>query len=106
MKFNTNPYYSPEKCGLEILEFIDTAGSYEFDMLVVWKKLDDGTLWWDADSGCSCPIPFDTGRHELMPITPDTFYNFDEALKNLYNIKKEEYNSFKLKIKKYLDGKN
>ena len=104
MKFNENPYYSPEKCGLEIFDNIDTAGDYEFDMFVIWKKLDDGTLWWDTDSGCSCPSPFDSmdDRHDLNLITNDTFYNFDLALKNHSGISDEDYNEMKNKVKKYL----
>lgn len=79
MKFDGNPYYSPESYGLEIFESIDTARSYEFALFVIWKKLDDDTLWWDTDSGCSCPSPFDSSDHghELKQITADTFYNFN-----------------------------
>ena len=104
MKFNENPYYSPEKCGLEIFKSIDTAGSYEFDMFVVWKKLDDNTLWWDTDSGCSCPSPFDNGDHghDLKPITEETWHGFKEALKNHYNITKSDINDITRKVKDYL----
>lgn len=104
MKFNENPYYSPEKCGLEIFECIDTAGSYEFDMFVIWRKLDDNTLWWDTDSGCSCPSPFDNGDHghDLKPITEDTLYNFNEALKNHCDITQSDINKISLKVKDYL----
>lgn len=104
MKFDNNPYYNPEKCGLEIIHSIDTGGSYEFDMLVVWKKLDDNTLWYDSDSGCSCPSPFDNRdhRHDLKPITTDNFNGFDEALKNHYNIQDEDYLKIRDAVKKYL----
>lgn len=104
MKFNKNPYYSPEKCGLEIFESIDTAGSYEFDMFVIWKKLDDNTLWFDTDSGCSCPSPFDNGDHghDLKPITEETLHGFNEALKNHYNITQEDINNISRKVKDYL----
>ena len=53
MKINGNLYYYPEKSGLEIFESVDTAGDYEFDMFVVWRKLDDNTLFYGTDSGCS-----------------------------------------------------
>lgn len=104
MRFNDNPYYSPEKCGLEIFESIDTAGSYEFDMFVVWKKLDDNTLWWDTDSGCSCPSPFDNSDHghELKPITEETWHGFKEALKNHYTITQSDINDITRKVKDYL----
>ncbi len=101
MKFKENPYYHPEKCGLEIFDYIDTGESYEFDMLVIWEKLDDNTLWYDTDSGCSCPTPFDEDRCELRPITKDTLYNFDQALKNHYNIKQEDYLKILNKVKNH-----
>lgn len=104
MKFNDNPYNSPELCGLEIFEHLDTADSYEFNKFVIWKKLDDESLWWDTDSGCSCPSPFDISDngHDLKQITDDTVYNFDEALKNHSGITAEQYNSIKRKILDYM----
>jgi hypothetical protein len=108
MKFNENPYYSPELCGLEIFESIDTAGSYEFDMFVIWKKLDDNTLWYDTDSGCSCPSPFDNGDHghDLKLINDDLFHGFDEALKNHYEIATDDYIRIKNKVKDYLRSRS
>ena len=105
MKFEDNPYYSPEKCGLEIVKEIDTAGSYEFEIFCVWRKLDDGTLWYDSDGGCSCPSPFDNGDngHDLKPITEDTFYNFSLAIENHYEISTKDVNDFKLEVKKLLN---
>lgn len=104
MKFKENPYYSPEKCGLEIFEEIDTAGSYEFDMFVIWRKLDDNTLWYDTDSGCSCPSPFSNGDHghDLKPITEETWYNFSEALKNHSHITQEDINKIRMSVREYL----
>lgn len=102
MKYENNPYYYPENCGLEIFKSIDTAGSYEFDMFVVWRKLDDNTLWWDTDSGCSCPSPFDVGRHNLNLLTEDTLHGFEEALENHYNIEKGDVNDIKIAVKNYL----
>lgn len=58
--YDSNPYYNPEKCGLEIvaeLEFSD--GNYEFDTRVVWRDVKSGKLYTARDSGCSCPTPFD-----------------------------------------------
>jgi hypothetical protein len=102
MKFDKNPYYSPQLCGLEIFEEIDTAGSYEFDMFVIWKKLDDNTLWYDTDSGCSCPVPFEDSRHDLRLINDDLFHGFDEALKNHDHISIDDYIRIKNKVKDYL----
>ena len=104
MEFTENPYYNPEKCGLEIFDSIDTAGSYEFDLFVIWRKLDDNTLWWDSDAGCSCPSLFDNGDNgnDLKPITNDTFHGFDEALKNHYEISAADYKAMKKKVKDFL----
>lgn len=54
----SNVYYDPEKFGLTPVAEVDIAGSYEFDMFVVWRR-QDGKLAWATDSGCSCPIPFE-----------------------------------------------
>lgn len=89
MKFKGNPYYHPEKFGLEIFDDIDDAGSYEFNKTVIWKKLDDNTLLWDYDSGCSCPSPFDgigdedgwgDDRHDLKPLTKENYNEFEKSL--------------------------
>ncbi len=87
MTFNENPYYHPEKCGLEIFETIDTGESYEFDMLIVWKKFDN------SDHG-----------HDLKLITKETLYGFNEALKNHYRITQEEINNISKKVKDYLNN--
>jgi hypothetical protein len=31
--------------------------SYEFDRVVLWRG--HNTFWWQHDSGCSCPVPFE-----------------------------------------------
>lgn len=102
MEFSHNPYYNPEKCGLDIFETVDTGGSYEFDMLVIWRKLDDNTLWYATDAGCSCPTPFDPGRHDLEQITKETFFGFDNALKNHSGIDASEYSQISMSVRQYL----
>lgn len=65
-----NPYSEPAKCGLEIVEEADDPDAfYDFWMVVLWRKLDDGILYWAEDSGCSCPSPFD-GVRSLSDLTP------------------------------------
>lgn len=105
MKFNENPYYSPELCGLELFYSIDTADSYEFDIFAIWKKLDDGTLWYDTDSGCSCPSPFDNcdHGHDLKPITKETFFNFEQCLSNHNRLSPNEFISIIKKVKDHLN---
>ena len=51
-------YYNPEEFGLKQLLHIDVGGSYEFDMFTVWYD-ENGKLYWAADSGCSCPSPYE-----------------------------------------------
>jgi hypothetical protein len=54
-----DPYYNPEKHGLEIVGECDwSSGSYEFDLAVIWRDK-DGQLYYAEDSGCSCPSPFE-----------------------------------------------
>lgn len=62
-----NIYYAPEKFGLKLIDSIDKAGSYEFDMFVVWQK-ENGDMVYGTDSGCSCPSPFESsGIADLTP---------------------------------------
>lgn len=65
----TNIYYGPAAFGLEIIGEVDyNKADYGFDLVVVWKRA-DGTLVWAADSGCSCPSPFeDQSADTLNPI--------------------------------------
>lgn len=56
-----NPYYNPEKLGLEMISFDEPNMSYEYNTLCFWatKK---GKVYTASDSGCSCPTPFED-RH-------------------------------------------
>lgn len=103
MEFDYNPYYSPERCGLEIFDEIDTGMDYEFDMFIIWKKLDDETLWWATDSGCSCPTPFeDLKGRDLTEITLDNFNEFDKNLESHCGSYKTEYNGIRKRVKDFL----
>lgn len=57
--FKANPYYSPEKCGLNVIEMHERNISYEFDMVVLWEDVKTKKRYWAQDSGCSCPFPFE-----------------------------------------------
>lgn len=64
-----NIYYSPEKFGLTEVGVLSVDLGYEFDMFVAWTS-SSGTAsehyFWAADSGCSCPVPFeDLGLNDL-----------------------------------------
>lgn len=43
---------------LNDIAWIDTAGSYEFDTVIILKDPETGKYFAGHDSGCSCPIPF------------------------------------------------
>lgn len=61
----SNIYYQPEDFGLETVGQIDFSdGNYCFNYRVIWRRLSDGQLLTGADSGCSCPSPFEDVRHD------------------------------------------
>ena len=69
---DVNVYYHPEQSGLETvgeIEFSDE--NYQFDLLVVWQRKEDGAFFYGTDSGCSCPTPFEGVRsvEELIRLT-------------------------------------
>ena len=76
-----NPYHHPEKFDLTLIHTLDERLSYEFNMLLVWEHK-DGRLFWAADSGCSCPDPFEdySTLESLNPITQQTFFEFEKAV--------------------------
>jgi len=56
-----NPYNQPEQLGLEIIKVLKQPNmSYEFNILVSWLHKPTGRVFWKKDSGCSCPMPFET----------------------------------------------
>lgn len=77
-----NVYYNPEKFGLRIvgqMSWCDDA--YQFDMTVVWENTATGVLYFDSDSGCSCPSPFeDTALGDLLVLeSPQQLIDFTGA---------------------------
>ena len=70
MSWDSNPYYHPEQYGLTEIGELDNGGSYEFDKLVIWQQDATGLLYYDTDSGCSCPTPFDDCTLETMTPLP------------------------------------
>lgn len=59
--WENNIYSHPEKHGLtQVAEIEYSSGSYEFDTRVVWRRDSDGQLLSARDSGCSCPMPFES----------------------------------------------
>lgn len=62
----SNVYYDPKDFGLEPVASLNTdAGSYVFDMFIVWKDK-HGEYYWAQDAGCSCPSPFENVTLETL----------------------------------------
>ena len=53
-----NPYYEPDKLGLEMLAFDEPDLCYAYNKLCFWAT-PDGQVYTASDSGCSCPVPFE-----------------------------------------------
>lgn len=53
-----NPYYAPDKLGLEMIDVEQEDLSYEFDIIAFWAT-QEGLIFTAQDSGCSCPSPFE-----------------------------------------------
>jgi hypothetical protein len=72
---------------IDTLEFVAemdrSSGSHEFDLMRVFKSKETGRLFYGADSGCSCPSPFErvSSLADLTPITdsPDSWASFVRA---------------------------
>jgi len=60
-----NPYYEPEKLGLQSLSFDEPDMSYEYNTYL-FVKTEDGRVFADSDSGCSCPKPFENSEGETQ----------------------------------------
>lgn len=62
-------YSKPEGFGLEILGDIDFAEEYEFAIFAVFRDTGTGAILYGFDSGCSCPVPFESiSRDDLEPL--------------------------------------
>lgn len=78
---DNNYYYNPEKYKMTNFGGVDGGGSYEFDMVCVWRLEEDQSLVWAADSGCSCPVPFDGVERRPLELGR-SFEEFTQALDN------------------------
>lgn len=73
---DNNYYYNPESFGLEILGQVDPGEPYRFDIVLLLRRTADGKLFWDDDSGCSCPIPFEDRDLTYLNPLPETMDEF------------------------------
>ena len=99
-------YGEPSKVGLEIVAELDTGGSYEFNKVVVWRRKLDGAYLWLADSGCSCPSPFeDYGVDALKPLTDWRDAALEAAVVNASQYQgQSEAIDFRTKVRRLLDA--
>lgn len=53
-------YDVSDRLGLTVVaEFNDPHASYSFDDFIIWQDNETGFLYYGADSGCSCPSPYE-----------------------------------------------
>lgn len=91
--YTPDPYYQPEKFGLEIVATHDQPRCYDFDLFVVWKDINDD-LYWAYDSGCSCPSPFEnyTAVSDLEHGTKaELLKDYEEWCKSRYSLDANEH---------------
>lgn len=54
-------YYDPSSIGLTEVAEIDAGDGYDFNKVTLWRDT-EGKLWAAADSGCSCPTPYENHK--------------------------------------------
>ena len=103
MSYDQNIYNSPENFDAEVIAVLDESNlSYEFNMIVVWKK--GPYLYWAQDSGCSCPVPFENyARIEdtICLNSPAAVRDFENCVDN-FNATMIERDTFKETVHKIL----
>jgi len=106
--WDNNIYSSPEKHGLEVFAEIHDNEPYQFNMVIVFKH-ENGDLFWGADSGCSCPSPFEdyNGIEDLEKLNEDTFHDFDASVSARYSgdycdVSDADISEMVAKVSKYL----
>jgi len=58
--FVSDVYHNPEEFGLETIGELELREpDYNFDILLVQRDTSTGKFYVNADSGCSCPSPFE-----------------------------------------------
>jgi hypothetical protein len=104
-----NLYYEPKQAGFELVGMIEEDNlSYEFNMLIVLRNLDTGKIYVAADSGCSCPSPFeDTKVEDLEHVTSiaqlqRTIDSWNEGYDNRKRTSIDEVKSLLEKVKPLL----
>lgn len=104
-KFNANPAYHPEECGLELIDTLSGELSWEFDDVHIWKDIESGEYYWAADSGCSCPCPFeDYDKLSELFLLKDSLHDLTERAKNVCSVDSRELSLFLSKARRLVNG--
>lgn len=58
--YSPDTFSQPEAFGLTLVDTIERYEdlSYAFDLVAIWWH-EDGSIYFAADQGCSCPSPFE-----------------------------------------------
>lgn len=86
MSYYTNILNYPEKHGLTLVAEVELSEPcWSFDTLAVWK--DDEGFYLGTDSGCSCPMPFESHTRDALtgPLTKE------QAVEEANNLKSVGY---------------
>jgi hypothetical protein len=80
-EYNSSFAYQPEKYGIKLIDEIEAERNYDFNMVCIWQNIKTGEYRWGADSGCSCPSPFENIKqwHDLDKL-PETMADFEAAV--------------------------
>lgn len=85
-----NPEQNPQACGLELIDSLDQPDlSYAYNSIIALRDLETGKVYLAADSGCSCPKPFEEFK-KLSDLTHVT--NTLDAQAFVSNENHERYN--------------
>lgn len=78
--FDTYPGYT------QVAQVDRSDGDYQFDIVRVWRKNGDrNALYFESDSGCSCPCPFEDNTVEgLERFTKRSWKYFEESVNSGY----------------------
>lgn len=103
---DNNPYYHPEKMGLEAIGSLEEDLSYEFNILAAWKHKMTGAVYYAGDSGCSCPTPFESFNDlaSLSEIKSPAAFDEFERLAGGWDLPLEDRNAFVAQVRQAWRG--
>lgn len=89
MEWYSGTLASPASVGYELVEEIETDNeAYQFNLVGIFRKEEDGTLWYATDSGCSCPVPWEDVQ--VSALEPYDYSEVEEIVRNAYGYKRNQ----------------